>query len=148
MDGEGAPASGVFRQHCLQAEGQRPLDVPLEQVAEGMDGVALGGKFQIGGDVHQHHIGVCLLELPPQRDAVGGLQVHIQQRQLELLPLGPCQRLLAPGAEDRFQRQTTGGKVFPGHLLHLPAKGGFVVTDQYVHGLPPSFGATQAKNLS
>ena len=78
----------------------------------------------------------------------GGLQVQIQQCQLELLQRGPCQRLLAPGAEDRFQRQTAGGKVFPGHLLHLPAKGGFIVTDQYIHGLPPSFGVTQAKNLS
>ena len=33
-------------------------------------------------------------------------------------------------------------------VLAEHAKGGFVVTDQYIHGLPPSFGATQAKNLS
>ena len=123
----------------LQTAGQLSGNIPLEQIAIGIDRVALRGKFQIRRDVHQHDIRGDLPQPAPQRNAVGGFQVYIQKRQLVAFQLRGSQQLLAAGADSALHLDFPCAEPFRDILVHLRSKDRIIVTDQNVHGGISSF---------
>ena len=135
---------GHAGKNILQTAGQLGGNIPLEQIAVGIDRVALWGKFQISRNVHQHDIRGKLPQPAPQRDAIGGFQVHIQKRQLVAFQLRGSQQLLAAGADGALHLNLPGAEPFRDILVHPRSEGCIVVTDQNVHGSFPPFECKKA----
>ena len=137
-DGQHLAAAGdLLVEERLQAAGQHPFQVPFEDVPERLDGVALRGKFQIGRNVDQADLRAALPQLTPQRDAVHGVQIHIQQRHLIQLQIRHGQCFFAAGADHDLRRDLPLAETGPDQLLHPCGKPRVVITDQYVHGRCP-----------
>ena len=124
---------GHAGENVLKTAGQLSGNIPLEQIAVGIDRVALRGKFQIRRDVHQHDIRRDLPQPAPQRNAVGGFQVYIQKRQLVAFQLRGSQQLLAAGADSALHLDLPCAEPFRDILVHLRSKDRIIVTDQNVH---------------
>ena len=105
----------------------------LQDVPEGADGVSLGRKFQVGRNIHQHDAGIFLFQGPPQGNAAGAHQVHIQKGQLILFQFGDRLGFRRTGAHPDLDFDALGGKKGHRHLLNLFPEHRVVVANQKVH---------------
>ena len=117
----------------LQTAGQLLGDVPFEDVAVGVDLVAIQRKGQIGRYIDQADVRIAVPELAAQCNAVDLRHVHIQECNAVQLQVRDRQHLLRVGTDRSLHRDLVRFKVSRRILRHLRAEGGIVVADKNVH---------------